>query len=173
MGIGNLFEICNLEFKFFMVNLELIETNIKEALKAKDPLTANTLRGLKVRIQNEKIAKMSRGAGSTSGGRELEESEIVALIRSEVKRRKESAAAFTTGGRAEMAEKELQEAGILEKYLPAQMPEGDLVVLIEKTISENGFIAKDFGVAMGKIKAAVGDKADGATLAKILKEKLK
>lgn len=146
-----------------MINLELIETNIKEALKARDSLTANTLRGLKVRIQNEKIAKL----------KDLSESDIVALIRSEVKRRKESATAFKDGGRQEMAEKELAEAGVLEKYLPAQMSEAQILEVIEKLITENNFVAKDFGVVMGKVKAAVGDKADGGTVARLLKEKLK
>lgn len=146
-----------------MINLELIETNIKEALKSRDSLTANTLRGLKVRIQNEKISKL----------RDLTESDIVALIRSEVKRRKESATAFKEGGRADMAEKELAEAEVLEKYLPAQMSEAQILEVIQKTVTENNFIAKDFGVAMGKVKAIVGDKADGGTVARLLKERLK
>jgi hypothetical protein len=110
---------------------------------------------------------------SASGGKDLEEPEIIALIRSEVKRRKEAAASFNGGGRTEMAEKELQEAGILEKYLPAQMGAEKLAELIEKAVAENNFTAKDFGAAMGKLKSAVGDQAEGSTLARLLKEKLK
>ena len=156
-----------------MISLSQIETDLTAAMKAKDQIVVETLRGLKTRIQNEKIAKMSAKGGSASGGKDLGEAEIVVLIRSEVKRRKESAEAFKTGNRQELMQKELQEAAILEKYLPAQMPEDELSKIIEQTVAENNFTAKDFGPAMGKLKTALGDKAEGALLAKLLKEKLK
>ena len=146
-----------------MVSLQQIEADLKEALKTRNQIAADTLRGLKTRIQNDRIAK----------GRELEEADFVALIRSEVKRRKEAAEGFNKGNRAEMAQKELSEAGILEKYLPAQMSEAELADIIEKEIAATGATAKDFGKVMGKLKAEIGDRADGATLAKLLKEKLK
>lgn len=146
-----------------MISLQQIETDLVTSMKAKDQLAVETLRGLKTRIQNEKVAKM----------KELGESEINALIRSEVKRRKEAAESFKNGGRNELMDKELQEALILEKYLPVQMPEAELIALVEKAVAENNYTAKDFGPAMGKLKAQVGDKADGALLAKLLKEKLK
>ena len=149
-----------------------IETDLTAAMKAKDQVAVDTLRG-PTRFQNEKIAKMSRGAGSGPDGRELTQEDMIALVRTEVKRRKESAQRFISGDRQEMAEKELAEAVILEKYLPAQMSESDLSALIETVVTQNNFVAKDFGQAMGKLKAQVGDKADGATLAKLLKEKLK
>ena len=146
-----------------MLSLSQIESDLKEALKARDHIATDTLRGLKTRIQNEQISKM----------KELNEADIIVLVRSEVKRRKEAAESFSSGGRVEMAEKENTEAKILEKYLPEQMSETELAALVEKTVAENGFAAKDFGAAMGKLKAQVGDKADGATLAKVLKERLK
>ena len=160
-----------------MLSLQRIEADLTTAMKAKNQVAVDTLRGLKTRIQNEKTTAKGRPEQSEgslfAGGRELTEAEIVALIRSEVKKRKEAGEAFQKGGRQELADKELQEAGILEKYLPAQMPEAELVTLIEKAIAENNYSAKDFGQAMGKLKAQVGDKADGASLAKLLKEKLK
>ncbi len=146
-----------------MISLSQIEQDLTAAIKAKNQIAADTLRGLKTRIQNESVAKM----------RELEEGDIIPLIRSEVKRRKEAAEGFSKGNRAEMAQKELSEAGILEKYLPAQMSEAELADVIEKEIAASGATAKDFGKVMGKLKAQVGDRADGATLAKLLKEKLK
>jgi uncharacterized protein YqeY len=159
-----------------MLSLTQIETDLKDSMKARDSIAIDTLRGLKTRIQNEQAAASSRpepSEGSLKSGRELSEKEIIALVRSEVKRRKEAAVSFGDGSNQEMVEKELAEAKILEKYLPTQMDEQALTELIEKTITENNFVAKDFGAAMGKVKAQVGDKADGATLAKILKEKLK
>lgn len=150
-----------------MVSLQQIESDLKDALKARDQVAADTLRGLKTRIQNEQTVK------GRPVGQALLESEIVALIRSEVKRRKEAAESFYAGGRPEMAEKELKEAAILEKYLPAQLSEAELGALVDRVISETSAVAADFGKVMGALKKQVGDKADGAVLAKLLKEKLK
>lgn len=146
-----------------MLSLSQIETELVAAIKAKNQALVETLRGLKTRIQNEQIAKM----------KELDEAGIVALVKSEVKRRKESAEAFTAGGRAELAQKELDEAGFLEKYLPPQLSEAQVSELVEKLIAEQGFKAADFGKAMGQLKSQAGQSADGALLAKVLKEKLK
>ena len=146
-----------------MISLQTIEADLKEALKARDSVKADTLRGLKTRIQNEQIAKM----------KELAEPELVALVRSEAKRRKEAAAAFQQGSRGELADKELKEAVILEAYLPAQMPEEQLRELVAKTAAEMSAGPADFGKVMGRLKAQVGDQADGATLARLVKEKLK
>ncbi len=133
-------------------------------MKAKEQLVVDVLRGLKTRIQNEKVAKIKT---------ELEEAEILALIKSEVKRRKDSAESFIKGARQELADKEMSEIKILEKYLPAAMPESELAAIIEKAIAENNFTAADFGKAMGRLKSQLGNDADGSMLAKLLKEKLK
>lgn len=146
-----------------MISLNQIETELKEGMKTKNQLLVEVLRGLKTRIMNEQIARM----------KELTEEEILVLIKSEVKRRKEAAESFKNGNRPELMEKELNEAGILEKYLPPQMSEEDMVKLVEKEIAENSFTAKDFGKAMGAIKAKASQSADGAVLSKILKERLK
>ena len=146
-----------------MISLSQIQSDLVTAMKAKDQLAVETLRGLKTRVQNEQVAKMA----------DLKEADIFALIRNEVKRRKEAAQTYITAGRQELADKELAEAAILEKYLPAQMSEADLGKLIDEAIAQNNFTAADFGKAMGKLKAQVADKADGALLAKVLKEKLK
>lgn len=146
-----------------MISLQQIEEQLKAALKARDQIAVDTLRGLKTRVQNEQIAKI----------RELKEEEMAALVRSELKRRQEAAKAFTDGSRRELAEKELAEASVLEKFLPPQMPPEEIGALADKLIAENNFSAKDFGVAMGKLKIQVGSRADGAVVAKVLKEKLK
>ncbi len=148
-----------------MLNLTQIQTDLVTAMKAKDQVALETLRGLKTRAQNQLTAP-----GRAEG--DLTEEELVQLVKSEVKRRKEAAQTYVDGQRQELADKELAEAAVLEKYLPAQMSEQELTVLIEKVIAENSFAAKDFGQAMGKLKAQVGNNADGALLAKILKEKL-
>jgi hypothetical protein len=146
-----------------MLSLQQIESDLTLAMKAKNQIAVDTLRGLKVRLQNDKIAKM----------RDLTEADVVALVKSEIKRRKEAAESFTAGGRPEMAEKELAEAKILEGYMPEQMPEADIVKIIDEIIAQNSFIAADFGKAMGMLKSKIGQSADGALMAKLLKEKLK
>lgn len=146
-----------------MISLQQIESDLVAAMKAKQQVAVETLRGLKTRVQNEKIAK----------GKELTEEDLTALVRSEVKRRKEAAEAFKQGNRSELSEKELSEAVILEKYLPPQLSAEQLAEMADKVIAEGGFTTKEFGQAMSKLKALAGLGADGGTLSKILKEKLK
>ena len=133
-----------------MLSLQQIESDLTLAMKAKNQIAVDTLRGLKVRLQIS-----------------------MALVKSEIKRRKEAAESFTAGGRPEMAEKELAEAKILEGYMPEQMPEADIVKIIDEIIAQNSFIAADFGKAMGMLKSKIGQSADGALMARLLKEKLK
>ena len=147
-----------------MISLQEIETDLKEALKARNQIAADTLRGLKARIQSVQT--------SAAGSHALAEEELVALVKSEIKRRKEAAESFTAGSRPEMAAKELQEAQILEKYLPAQMSEVEISQLLDSVIAEHSYTSADFGKAMGMLKAKVGQSADGSLVAKLLKEKL-
>jgi uncharacterized protein YqeY len=150
-----------------MINLSTIESDLTTALKARDSVRVETLRALKTRLQNEQIA-----TASDSGRTELTEDQILSLIRSEVKRRKEAAQAFTDGDRKEQADRELEEAKILSGYLPAGPSSDQIVAEIDKLITENTYTAKDFGQAMGKLKALL-PTADGGELASQLKAKLK
>jgi uncharacterized protein len=144
-----------------MISLFQIETQLKEALKAKDSLKANTLRGLKARIQNEQTAncRPERSEGSVTDRKELSEPELIALVRSEVKRRRDAQQAYQKGGRQDLAEKEAKEEEILAK--------------IGEVINSMSATARDFGKVMGRLKSELGDSADGGTLARLLKEKLK
>ncbi len=148
---------------YFMVTLQQLEADIVTAIKSKDQIKVDTLRGLKVRLQNEKISRMA----------DLSEDQMVSLVKSEIKRRREAAESFSAGNRAEMADKELAEAKILQAYLPAQMSEAEILAAIDQVVAAGGFTAADFGKAMGAVKAKVGQNADGAVVAKLLKEKLK
>jgi uncharacterized protein len=103
-----------------MVTLSSIETDLQSALKQRNQTATDTLRGLKTRLQNERIAK----------GQDLTEDEITAILRSEVKRRNEAASAYDTGSRAESAAKEREEARILSAYLPAQVGEEQITAKI-------------------------------------------
>lgn len=146
-----------------MINLSEVETALQSALKARDQIAADTLRALKTRIQNEQISK----------GSELSEPELLALVQSEAKRRKEAATAFRDAGRTEQADKEEAELKVLSVFLPEQISEEEIIKVIDAKIAEAGWTVKDFGQAMGALKGQFGNTADGATVARILKEKLK
>lgn len=145
-----------------MINLSEVETALQTALKARDQITADTLRALKTRIQNEQISK----------GSELSEPELLVLVQSEAKRRKEAATAFRDAGRTEQADKEESEYKILSVFLPEQVGEEEIEKVIDAKIAESGWTSKDFGSAMGALKGHFGNTADGALIAKILKQKL-
>ena len=145
------------------LSLSQIEALLTEKLKAKEQLAVDTLRALKTRITNEKISK----------GSDLTAEEILALVKSESKRRKEAAEAFTTGDRPDAAAKELAEAEVLAQFLPAQVSDEDIAKLVDEKIASEGWVTADFGKAMGALKQHFGNTADGGTISKILKEKLK
>ena len=144
-----------------MIDISVIDKALTEAMKAKNAIAVDTLRGLKTRIQNEQIAK----------GQPLAESDLVALVRSEVKRRKEAAQSFETGSRPEMAQKELAEAEILSAYLPAGPSDADIQAGLDALLASGTYTQKDFGALMGKLKSQFPN-ADGASLSQLLKSKL-
>ena len=145
-----------------MVDLLAVETALQAALKSRDQIAADTLRALKTRIQNEQISK----------GTELSETDILNLVQSEAKRRKEAAKAFRDAGRTEAADKEEAELTVLAPFLPVQVSEEEIIKVIEEKKAAQNWTAADFGQAMGQMKLHFGKTADGAVIAKLLKEKL-
>lgn len=145
-----------------MINIQVIEAELVSSLKNRDQLSADTLRALKTRLQNEKIKL----------GKELSEVEILQLVQSEIKRRKDAEVMYLDAGRQELADKERQEIAVLEKFLPKQATEEEITEAAVKIIAENSFTSKDLGKAIASLKTQFGMSADGATISKILKEKL-
>ncbi len=145
-----------------MINLSEVEAALQTAVKAREQITVETLRALKTRIQNEQISK----------GSELSEADVLVLVQSEAKRRKEAATAFRDAGRTEAADKEEAELKVLSVFLPEQVSEEEIAKVIDAKIAEAGWAKSDFGQAMGALKGHFGNTADGALVAKLLKEKL-
>ncbi len=141
---------------------EKIDQDLNSALKSKDTLTADTLRMLKARIKNDEIAKQ----------KEYDDAQIIEAIFSEVKRRKDSVQAYTSGNRPELAQKEQNEIALLQKYLPAQLGAAEVSVIIDQALAGQSFAAADFGKAMSLVMPKLKGQADGGLVAKILKEKL-
>ena len=145
---------------------ERINDEMKAALLGGDRFVGETLRNLKAAILNEEVALGKRDEG-------LSDEQVEKVIAREVKKRGESARLYRDNDRPELAEPEEQEAEVLKKFLPEQLSEPELVAIIEQKIAEldaSGPAA--MGQVIGAVKAAVGNKADGATLAGLVKATL-
>lgn len=141
-----------------------IEDELKTAMIARDQTLVTTLRGLKASILNAEVAKGVREVG-------LPDDEIIQLLSKEAKKRQESADFFVQGGSPERAEAELAEKAVIEKFLPARMSDAELTAVIDGVIGELGDSA-NMGQVIGLSKTEAGPAADGATIARLVKERL-
>ena len=124
---------------------------MKGALKAKDSLKLNTIRGMVSEIKNREIDLR----------REIEDDEVVSIISTQIKRRKEAATLFEKGGRNDLYEKENKEMIILQEYLPEQVSEESLRNRIQELIVELGVVEmKDLGKVMKKVVPEFKGRAD-------------
>ncbi len=143
-----------------------LEQDIKSALLAGDTTRVSTLRQVKSVLLNAKVATGKRESG-------LDDDEVLPILAKEAKKRQESADLYKQGGNQERASAELAEKTIIESYLPAQLSEGELIKLVEKTIAETGATSpQDMGSVIGQAKKSAGLTADGAAIARLVKEKL-
>ena len=137
---------------------------MKEAQKARDSLTLNTIRCVISEIKNREIDLR----------RELDDEEITSLVSTQIKKRKEAATLFDKGGRADLSEKENQEMMILQKYLPEQVSEEDLKNRIQEVILELGIVdIKDLGMVMKTIIPEFKGRADNGQIKNLVIECLK
>lgn len=143
-----------------------IEQDLKTALLGGDRLKADTLRSIKSALLYAKVEKGKRESG-------LGKEEEMAVLSKESKKRQESADLYQKGNNEDRAQAELAEKAVIDHYLPEQMSEDEIKKLVNETIAEQGATEMS---AMGRVIAAVKEKssgaADGATVAKIVKESL-
>ena len=143
-----------------------IENDLKAALLGGDRFVVGTLRGLKAAILNEEVAQNKRDAG-------LDDATIEQIIAKEVKKRNESAALYDQNMRQDSAADERREAEILSVYLPKQLSEAELKTVVDAKVAELGASdAKMMGQVIGAVKADVGNTADGAMIAILVKQAL-
>ncbi len=140
-----------------------IRTDMMSAMKEKDQVKLDTLRGLIAGFTNELVAnKMPPTAP-------VPDEMVLAVIRREVKKRKEATEAFKTGGREESANKEIAERMILEAYLPAMMSEEDVRAIVLKRKEDLGVTdKKNAGILMGRVMKELAGKADGGMVKAIV-----
>src|SRR5205809_2771303 len=135
-----------------------VDSDLKEAMRAKDATKLGVLRMLKSALKYAAIAKSDPEA-------ELSDAEAVQVIRKQAKQRQDSIESFEKGGRAELAEKEKEELAILNSYLPQGMSADELTKVVRETIAEAGATSKaQMGAVMKALQAKVGGRADGKAL---------
>ena len=140
-----------------------IQLDLVESLKQKEEVKTSTLRLVISEVNNAKIKK----------GKDLEDEEILEVIKKEAKKRQESIAAFKQGERADLAEKEEKELAILKTYLPEPISDEELLKIVDSQISEVGARdMKDLGKVMSAVLSKVKGRAEGSAVAIIVKSKL-
>jgi len=144
-----------------------IDDDLKAALLARDTVKVETLRGLKSAILYADVAAKARDTGG------IPDDEVLNVLAKEAKKRQESSDLYTQGSRPELADKELTEKAIIEVYLPAQLGDDELKGVIEAVVTETGASGMQaMGQVIGAVKAKVGNTADGAKIAQLVKERL-
>jgi hypothetical protein len=134
-------------------------------MKAKDKLTVSTLRLVVAAVQEAEVA----GASSTT----LDDEQVQKVIAAQAKRRVEAAEAFEQGDRAEKAADERAELAVLKRYLPEQMDESALVEIVERVLAEGGHSTMaDMGQVMKAVNEQVAGRAEGRTVADLVKSRL-
>ncbi len=158
-----------------------IQGDLNGAVLGKEELRSSVLRLLLAAISNKEAEKRTKlwkekpkaSVESLEKESQLTDEEIINVISSEIKKRRESIELFEKGDRQEMADKEKKEAAMLLKYLPAQMSEVELKKIIKEAVAKIGAkTQKDMGKVMQELMPKVKGKADSTLISKIVKELL-
>jgi uncharacterized protein YqeY len=142
-----------------------IMDQMKDAMKAKDSISLEALRAIKSAII---LAKTEAGATDS-----LTEEQEIKMLQRLVKMRKDSAEIFTKQNRPDLAEPELAQIGVIEKFLPVQLSEEEVEAIISKIIAESGASGiASMGKVMGLASAQIGGQAEGKVISGIVKKLL-
>ncbi|MCA1981722.1 GatB/YqeY domain-containing protein [Nocardioides nematodiphilus] len=144
---------------------EQIRTDLTTAMKARDEVRSSTLRMVLTAITNAEV--------SGKVARELTDEEIITVLSSESKKRREAATAFADGGRPEQAAKETAEAAVIADYLPAQLTSEEIAEIVRTAIEKTGATGpREMGKVMGVVTPQVKGTADGGAVAAEVKRQL-
>ena len=146
------------------MNLDTINNDLNEAMKNGNKFDLTVLRMLKSALQNESISK----------NHELDENEVIAVIKKQVKVRKDSLKEYLEYGRKDLAENLEKEIEILSKYLPEELSESEIEKVIDEVFAKiNPTSIKDMGNVMKELNELIATKADMSVVSKIVRERLK
>lgn len=138
---------------------------MKEAMKAKDSTSLESLRAIKSAML---LAQTEKGAGG-----DVSEAEEMKILQKLVKQRNDSAALFKEQGREDLAEIELAQAAVINKFLPEPLSEEEIEKVVVMTIEQLGASGmQDMGKVMGAVTGQLAGQADGKTIAQIVRSKL-
>jgi uncharacterized protein YqeY len=143
---------------------EKIQSHLSDAMRSKDQLRLSVLRMMKTAVKNKEIEKM----------KPLEETEVIAVLNTLVKQRKDSVEQFRKGSREELAQKEEAEIKIIEEYLPAAASDDEIRHAVGEAVQETGAESmKDMGKVMkATMSRLAGKTVDGSRVSQLVKEKL-
>jgi uncharacterized protein len=143
---------------------EKIQSHLSDAMRSKDQLRLSVLRMMKTAVKNKEVEKM----------KPLEEAEVIAVLNTLVKQRKDSVEQFRKGSREELAQKEEAEIKIIEEYLPAAASNDEIRRAVEEAVQETGAASmKDMGKVMkATMSRLAGKTVDGSRVSQFVKEKL-
>ena len=138
---------------------------MKDAMRSKDTIALEALRAIKSELL---LAQTATGTKE-----EISEADEIKILQRLVKMRKDSAEIFTTQNRPDLAEPELAQIAVIEKFLPAQLSEDEITAIIAKIISDTGASGiASMGKVMGEATAQIGGQAEGKTISAIVKKLL-
>jgi hypothetical protein len=144
---------------------ERLRNDLTASMRTRDELRLSTLRMVLTAITNTEVA------GATP--RKLSDSDVLAVLTKEAKKRHEAADAFRDGGRTDRAEREEAEAGVIAEYLPAPLSDDELVAMVEAAVAETGASSpREMGAVMKVLQPRTAGRADGARVAAAVKARL-
>jgi uncharacterized protein YqeY len=142
---------------------EKLDEDLKAAMRAKDSLRMNTVRGLKSAIKYREIELM----------KPLDDAGILGVVATEIKRRRDSVEQYKAGNRADLADKEEAELRILQEFLPQQLSQAELEAKVDQVIGQVGAKGpKDMGAVMKALLPDVQGRADGKVVSELVKQRL-
>jgi hypothetical protein len=142
---------------------ERLDEDLKAAMRQKDPLRLNTIRGLKSAVKYREIELMKT----------LDDAGILGVVASEIKRRKDAVEQYQAGNRPDLVEKEEAESRLLQSYLPQQLSAAELAAKVDEVIAQVGAQGpKDMGAVMKALLPQVQGRADGKAVSELVKQRL-
>jgi uncharacterized protein YqeY len=143
--------------------MDKMKADMKAAMKSKEKEKLGTIRMLLSSLKNAEI----------DAGGELSEDDIIGVLSTEAKKRREAAQAYRDGDRDELADKEEAELAVVEEYLPKQLSDDEIAELVDEVIAQTGASTKaDMGKVMGPMMGKVKGRADGSKVKDIVLSKL-
>ena len=143
---------------------EKILSDYKEAMKARDAFKSSVLSFLRADVINVQVSKKKNT---------LDDSEVIAVIKKQIKQRQDSIEQFTKGERLEMAQKEKKELELLKTYLPPELSADEIKKIIEESVLSTAASGiKDMGKVMKEVNVKIAGQADGKLVSDLVKERL-